>query len=131
LNATAERILAQREPEQALEILRQSFDIDRRSCRTHLLAGYAFLDMNDTASAESFIQEALDLHPDYALALELMGNIRINQKDFSRAALLLTAANKNDPDSKRIEKAMQQALLWNEADSLLKAGWTIPTLRSE
>jgi hypothetical protein len=126
-NATAEMLLAQRRTDEASQFLQESFNLERKSCRTNLLIAYSFLDKKDTSSASEFIKESIRLHPQYATALELLGNIYYNQDSLSQAALLLTRANEYSPNTESISRSLKKAVLMNQADSLRKAGWSVPT----
>ncbi len=129
LNATAEALLSVRRTNEALSMLQESFKLERRSCRTNLLLGYAFLDKKDTARAVPFIQESLRLYPDFPTALELMGNIYFNRDSLSRAALLLGRAVELEPASRSIAMAARRAIVKKETDSLARLGLHTFTIR--
>lgn len=129
MNATAEALLSVRRTNEALSMLQESFKLERRSCRTNLLLGYALLDKKDTLRAVPFIQESLRLYPDFATALELMGNIYFNQDSLSRASLLLARALELEPASRSIALAARKAIVKKETDSLARLGLHTFTIR--
>lgn len=81
------------DPDGAMEVLRMAFDatpFQESEDRAWLLTQMAHVKLmtNDVKSAETFANNALSIFPDYAFAVESLGQVRMAQQRYLEAAAL-------------------------------------------
>ncbi|MFC2092614.1 tetratricopeptide repeat protein, partial [Bacteroidota bacterium] len=69
----AQDLLTQKAPQQALQILTRSLEVEPRSSLTYFLMAYAYSLMNDAENYEKNLLKALEIFPDYKDALFQLG----------------------------------------------------------
>ncbi|MCB0724905.1 MAG: tetratricopeptide repeat protein [Ignavibacteriae bacterium] len=112
----AREMLAQKAPQQAIQVLLQAVQKEPRSSYTYFLLGYAYSMMNDPNGFESNMQKAVEYFPDYTDALLNLGNLYLSRQDYSNAKTLLERAKNTAPDNPKVLE------LYNKLPDSLKAG---------
>jgi tetratricopeptide (TPR) repeat protein len=76
----AQDMLAQRQPQQALNVLGRSLSIAPNSSLTYFLMAYGYSQLGDAANFEKSLLKALDIFPNYKDALMQLGNYYLKTK---------------------------------------------------
>jgi hypothetical protein len=125
LNAQAVVYMQNNMHQQAVELLRRSYQLDPMSARTSTLAGLAFLSLNDTVQALSFLDQSLLLQPDYSAAMVPMADIYYNKKNYKQSVSLLRKALEVSPNLASARRSFDRAYKEYYIDSMKTAGWNM------
>jgi tetratricopeptide (TPR) repeat protein len=122
MNQAAAQYLTNGDTKQAMEILRQSYQIDSKSVRTVALIGIGFASIGDTVRAIRSLEEALTLQPNYVQAIVPLARLKTYQKKYTEALNMLEYAKQVDPTFGPAHEAYQLARVQQRDDSLAAIG---------
>jgi tetratricopeptide (TPR) repeat protein len=98
LNEQAIFYLQNKQPQNAIQILKRSISIDPKSSRTHFLLGSAYELIRDNNNAEREFQKALEIFPELADGYYGLGKIAFNLQDYQTAKANINRCLQLDPD---------------------------------
>ena len=81
----AQDLLAQKAPQQALQILNRSLEVEPKSSLTYFLIAYAYSLMNDAENYEKNLLKAIEIFPNYKDALFQLGYFYKNKNRVSES----------------------------------------------
>lgn len=122
LNAEAARLISARKWTEARNLLQRSFKEDPYSCRTSTLYGLTLLQLGDTATARTYLGQALLLHAEYAPAMVPLADILVRNGEFDQALRMLEQALEINPSSVQVRASLREAQEARRKDSLRAAG---------
>lgn len=93
----AQDMLAQKAPQQAIQVLMQSLSEEPRSSYTYFLLGYAYSMMGDAQNFEQSMLKALEYYPNYKDAMINLGSVYVSQGRFDDAQKYLERVLEMDP----------------------------------
>lgn len=123
LNTQAARLLQSNYPREAMQLLQQSYELDRNSVRTNTLLGLCFLALSDTNNAIAFLSQAITIQQDYAPAMVPLGDMYINRKEYGAATGLFKQALLIKPDFKLAKRSLERVEDLIYQDSLYREGY--------
>ncbi|MDX9759947.1 MAG: tetratricopeptide repeat protein [Bacteroidota bacterium] len=122
LNAEAARLMSARKWAEARAVLQRSFKADPYSSRTSTLYGLTLLQLGDTATARTYLGQALLLHAEYAPAMVPLADILVRNREFDQALRMLEQALDINPSSVQVRASLREAQEAKRKDSLRAAG---------
>ncbi len=100
----ARDMIAQRAPQQAIQVLNQAMVKDPNSSYTYFLLAYAYSQMNDLQNFEANLLKAVGIYPGYKEALINLGNLYINTQRYSEAKTYLDRLKTIDPENPKVNE---------------------------
>ncbi len=118
MNLQASQLLRQERYDDAVGLLERSLRADPFSSRTNTLLGITQLRSGDTNAAITALRQALALHPQYAPAMVPLGDVLVNQKNFTEGLRILRRAVRLNPQSTVAKESLKAAEKAQREDSL-------------
>ncbi|MCX7878710.1 MAG: tetratricopeptide repeat protein [Ignavibacteria bacterium] len=103
----AGKLLAQKQYQQAISVLKQVATIDPKSSLTYYMIAYTYSLMGDVKSSEANLKKAIEIYPDYKEALTALVHIYRSQNKNQQAKEELEKYIKNNPSDTEIENLYQ------------------------
>ncbi len=98
----AQDLLAQKAPQQAIQVLNRSLKVEPRSSLTYFLMAYAYYLMNDAENYEKNLLRALDIFPNYKDALFQIGYFYKNKNRIPESRKYLEKYLELFPDDQKV-----------------------------
>lgn len=118
MNLQAAQLIQQESYDAAVNLLERSLKADPFSSRTNTLLGITQLQSGDTNAAITSLRQALALHPQYAPAMVPLGDVLVNQKNFTEGLRILRRAARLNPQSTVAKESLKAAEKAQREDSL-------------
>jgi hypothetical protein len=122
LNIEAARLMQRSDWPGAMRVLQQSFKEDPYSSRTSTLYGLVLLQLGDTSNAQSYLNQALALHGDYAPAMIPLADIHVQSGRYNEGIRMLEKALEINPNSAQAKTSYRAAVRAKREDSLRADG---------